>query len=226
MMKMGIIIMTDLQSLIRLQSWLSPAFPTGAFSYSHGLEQAISDDLIADQTALLNWLRSLIERGSGWNDAVLLSLAWTHAKDREQLAEIAELAEAMSVSKERQLETMAQGTAFLKAAKAWQDEIALPAQTALPVAVGAVSGIMQVPQESALTAYLHAFVSNQIQAALRLMPLGQQGGVELLAGLEPIIIDVAKQAAQSSLDDLGSTSLMADIAAMQHEQLASRIFRS
>lgn len=219
-------IMTDLQSFARLQAWLSPAFPTGAFSYSHGLERAIHDGLIKDGSELLDWLSSLLERGAGWNDAVLLSHAWRNVDDESAFSDVAELAEAMPVSKERHLETMAQGSAFLKAAKAWGYENQLPPACALPVAVGFVSALHKTDLQMTIIAYLHAYISNQIQAALRLMPLGQQGGVEVLAGVEPIILDVACKAQAADLDDLGSAAFIADIASMEHEILNSRIFRS
>jgi len=218
--------MTDLQSLIRLQTWLSPAFPTGAFSYSHGLEQAIADKHVHDQTSLIAWLSSLLEHGAGWSDAIVLSESWRVSKSKDDLFAVAELSEAMSISKERHLETVAQGSAFLKAASVWRPIANLPEECTLPVAVGAVAAHNTIALPQTLTAFLHAYVSNQIQAALRLMKLGQQGGVEVLATLEPLIINTAERAEQSSLDDLGSSTFMADICTMQHEKLETRIFRS
>lgn len=220
------IVMTDLQSFARLQAWLSPAFPTGAFSYSHGLEQAIHDGLINDGAELLDWLSNLLERGAGWNDAVFLSQAWCNFDDEDVFNDVAELVEAMSISKERHLETMAQGWAFLRAVKAWGNEGKLPQSCALPIAVGFASALHKIDLQMAIIAYLHAYISNQIQAALRLMPLGQQGGVEITASLEPVILDVAQKAQKADLDDLGSTAFIADIASMEHETLNSRIFRS
>ncbi|MEM9277058.1 MAG: urease accessory protein UreF [Pseudomonadota bacterium] len=218
--------MTDLQTLIRLQTWLSPAFPTGAFSYSHGLEAAIASGWVQDKETLAEWLETLLRSGPGWNDAVLLAESWRLCKKPEELASVAELSEALNFSAERHLETTAQGGAFLQAAKAWVSIPSLPENCPLPVAVGAVAGVLETDLEQTLTAYLHAYVSNQVQAALRLMKLGQQGGLELLADLENIIIETAKRAAIRSLDDLGSNTFIADIAVMQHETLQSRIFRS
>lgn len=226
MRKVIIIHMTDLQSFARLQAWLSPAFPTGAFSYSHGLEQAIHDGLIKDGSELLDWLSNLLEHGAGWNDAVLLSHAWRNVDDEGAFSDVAELAEAMFISKERHLEAMAQGSAFLNAAKAWGFEDRLPQSCALPVALGFVSALHKTDLQMTLVAYLHAYISNQIQAALRLMSLGQQGGVEIVAKIEPIILDIARKAETADFDDLGSSALIADIASMKHETLNSRIFRS
>ena len=217
--------MTDLQSLIRLQTWLSPAFPTGAFSYSSGLEAAIGNGFVSTREELTQWLADVMQNGAGWNDAVILAEAWRVASTGGGLTDIANLSEAMNFSATRHLETMAQGSAFLLASKAWCD-VAVPSDCSLPVAVGAVAGSLRIDVEQTLAAYLHAYLSNQIQAALRLMKLGQQGGVEVLAELESVVLDTAKRGALSTLEDIGSSTVMADIAAMQHETLSSRIFRS
>ena len=218
--------MIDPRAQLRLQTWLSPAFPTGAFSYSHGLEAATATATVSSKEDLHHWLVDLLTSGPGWNDAVLLKESYGLAAAKNDLAELSELASAMSFSGERHLETTRQGGAFLAAASAWITIAGLPDDTPLPVSVGAVSGALDINLESTLTVYLHAYISNQIQAALRLMRLGQQEGVELLASLEDVILKTADRALTSSLDDLGSNTVMADIIAIQHENLNSRIFRS
>src|SRR5260370_6932181 len=83
-------------SLLRLQSWLSPAFPTGSYSYSHGLEWAVEAGHIHDRTSLVDWLEADLCYGSGRNEAIFFSEAWrrpTH-DDRPKLFQIAELAAA------------------------------------------------------------------------------------------------------------------------------------
>ena len=95
-----------------------------------------------------------------------------------------------------------------------------------PVAVGAAAARHQVKLEDALVAYLHAFASNLIQACVRLVPLGQRDGVGTLAALEAVILRTAQRAAGSTLDDLGSCTVLADIMSMNHETQYSRVFRS
>jgi len=220
--------MTETRNLLRLMTWLSPTFPVGGFNYSHGLEQAVAQGLVSGPEALTDWISVLLSQGSAWNDAVLLAQAWRVATRREGLTEVSDLAEALAGSSERHLETMNQGIAFLAASRAWplpvHDELADGA--AWPVAVGAVAGASAVPLEAVLAAFLHAFAANQIQAALRLMSLGQAAGVAVLAEIETEIGVVAARAARSTLDDLGSAALNAEIAAMNHETLTSRIFRT
>ncbi|RCS24941.1 urease accessory protein UreF [Phyllobacterium salinisoli] len=220
---------TSGQALIRLLTWLSPAFPVGAFSYSHGLERAIHDGLICNRETLAEWLTDLLRHGSGWNDAVLFAESFRQAlADDGAPDEVAGLAEALAGSCERHMETMLQGSAFLKAAAAWPNPILqqLTGDVAYPVAVGAVAGAHGVGLEAALAAYLHAFASNLIQGAVRLVPLGQSDGVATLATLEPTILELAAHAAGSTLDDLGSAAILSDIMAMQHETQYSRVFRS
>ena len=99
----------------QLLVWLSPAFPVGAFAYSHGLEKAVEKGLIKDRPTLGAWLEDLIDHGSLRNDLILLAAAWRAAtrQNAAELSEIAELAAAFQPSAERRLETITQGGSFL-----------------------------------------------------------------------------------------------------------------
>lgn len=222
--------MTDLSSntaLLRLMTWLSPAFPVGAFSYSHGVERAVHNGLIHDKTSLQNWLSDLLHHGSIWNDAVLFTASWQEVARDGDYERISALGEAMAGSKERHMETMLQGSAFLQAIAHWDAGSSEPVhEIPYPVAVAIIAARNGVGLEAGLAAFLHAVMSNLIQGAVRLIPLGQSHGVALMAAFEKPIIAVAQHAAVSSLDDLGSAAIQSDIMAMQHETQYSRIFRS
>jgi urease accessory protein len=214
--------------LLRLIAWLSPAFPVGGFSYSHGLERAVHDGLVRDTESLEDWLLQLIELGSGWNDAGLFAASWQCARDGGDLTEVAELAEALAGSRERHAETMLLGAAFLKSIAAWpQPGLAnLPPDCPYCVAVGATAGAHGIDLRDALSAFLQGFASNLIQAAIRLGVTGQSGAVAILASLEPLLLETALRASTSTLDDLGSATMMSEIMAMKHEAQYSRLFRS
>jgi urease accessory protein len=215
-------------TLLRLMTLLSPSFPVGGFAYSHGLEQAAADGLIANPSELGDWLAQMLRSGSAWNDAVLLAEAHRSAGMRETLSTVAELAEALAGSRERHMESQNLGAAFITAVRSGGLTMpeALGGRAAYPVAVGAAAAAQGLTGIDALSAYLHAFVSNQIQCAIRLGILGQNGGVSLLTGLEPLIAETAARARISTLDDLGSNTIISEITAMRHEALHSRIFRS
>jgi len=219
-------------ALLKLMTFVSPAFPVGAFSYSHGLEFLIDRGDIRAADALAVWIAELLTRGSLWNDTVLFAAAHRAARldANAELPEVAELAEALSGSRERHLETIAQGRAFLEGvAPAWPCAILdcfAKEGAAYPVAVGAVAAAHDIALEVALPAYLNAVVANLISVGVRLVPLGQSAGLKVLASLHENIAAIARRAGVSSLDELGSATVLAEIAAMRHETQYSRVFRT
>ena len=222
-------IMDDPRALLRLLTWLSPSFPVGAFSYSHGLEWAVEAEEVRDRASLLAWVEDIVTSGAGRNDLVLMAEAWqaAMAQDAPRLLAVTELAVALSPSSERALETEAQGEAFRQAVgTAWPEATCDLQGVPYPIAVGVAAAGCGVALKPALTAYLHALAANLVSAGLRLIPLGQSDGVRVLAALEVPILAQAEWAADSSLDDLGGFSMIADIASMRHETQYTRLFRS
>jgi urease accessory protein len=214
-------------SLLRLMTLMSPSFPVGGFAYSAGLEQAVADGLVSESQSLNEWLNTQLQTGFVWNDAVLLCTAHWQFNAPDHLAGTAALAAALAGSKERHMETLNLGGAFVEAVKASGLPCPnLPAHAAYPVAVGAVAGANAIEPQAAAAAFLHAFIGNQIQCGIRLGVLGQNAGVSMLSGFETGILETAHRATRSTLDDLGACVLLADISAMRHETLYSRIFRS
>lgn len=206
-------------SRLTLIQWLSPAFPTGGFAYSHGLEQAMTDG-VGDSAAVTAWVADVLHTGGGWSDAVLLSLT-LRGEDADELAG---LARAQAGSAERLTETRDQGRAFALTVAALTGQ-AQPIRP-LPVAVGYAARGLDLPAEEIIAHYLHAFAGNLISAATRFLPLGQAQGQKALAGLHPVIAQVAARAATAGRDALETGCFGADLAAMRHETLDVRIFRT
>ena len=226
---------SEAASLYRLMTWLSPSFPVGAFSYSSGIEWAVEAGDITDATSLRQWLTSMLVDGAGICDAILLTQ--THravsSGDGALLGEIAELASAFAPSRERHLETTAQGRAFIEIARAaWNSErldrlmAACESAIVYPVAVGLVTAAHDIPLAPTAHAFLHAVTSNWISAGARLIPLGQTDSQRALAQLELNVAATARRALVASLDDLGSATFRADLASMRHETQYTRLFRS
>jgi urease accessory protein len=216
-------------------AWLSPSYPVGAFSYSSGIEWAVEAGDIRDAATLKGWLAIVMAQGSGVCDAIFLAQAHraAMAQDETALRNVAELAAAFAPSKERHLETTAQGRAFLDATRAaWPcDAFDLLTKSwdgpvAYPVAVGVAAAGHGIAAAPALHAFLHALAANWISAGVRLIPLGQTDGQRVLAALEGVIAATAERALKASLDDLGSAAFRADLASMRHETQYTRLFRS
>lgn len=210
--------------LVTMMQWLSPAYPVGGFSYSHGLEWAVGAGDVTDAAGFQEWLADILEYGSGRNDAILLAAAY-RAPDTAALHHVDAVARALAPSAERLLETTAQGAAFVRTtADIWAMD--LPT-LCYPVAVGRAAALIGVGLEQVLPLYLHGFASNLTGAAMRLVPLGQTEGQRVLAAMTRLCDLLAQEAlAGDGLDDLGGCTLLADIAAMKHETQYTRLFRS
>jgi urease accessory protein len=190
---------------------------------------------IADAETLAAWLGVMLAEGGGHSDAVLFAHAHraVTAADDKALRAVAELAAAFAPSKERHLETTAQGNAFVEAVRsAWpcaaldRLKAAWDGPVAYPVAVAVASAGHGVALAPALAAYLQAVAANWVSAGVRLIPLGQSDGQRVLAALEPAVALTAQRALQSALDDIGSAAFRADLASARHETQYTRLFRS
>ncbi|HEY9012933.1 MAG TPA: urease accessory protein UreF [Devosia sp.] len=224
--------MTEPAALQKLLTWLSPAFPVGAFAWSAGLETAIAEHTVSDSARLQNWLEGAMGHGGLKTDAILLAEAWKAAKGEDTganltiLQNLADLAIALTPARERCAETTVTGDSFAIAARAWPAEVTLPEPCPYPIAVGAIAQAHGIDLRDALLAYLTAAVHAQVSVAVRLVPLGQTDGLKVMAALEPRVATLAQHAATATLADLGAIAYATDIAQMRHETLEPRIFRS
>ncbi|MEM6887892.1 MAG: urease accessory UreF family protein [Pseudomonadota bacterium] len=205
--------------LLTLMQWMSPGFPVGAFAYSHGLEAMIDQGAVASTDDLRLWLEDVLISGGCQADLTLLARAYRGG----DLADLDDEARAFAASAERLTETLDQGAAFARTVDAvWHTDVD---RRAYPVAVGRAAAHVGLALQPTAEAYAHAFLSNLIFAAQRLMPLGQTDAQHLLNTLNPLVV----AAAQGATDDPGplySNCIAADIAAMRHETQYSKVFRT
>lgn len=223
--------MTTPDALYRLLSWLSPNYPVGAFSYSHGLETAVEDRRVTDAGSLADWVETVLLLGTGRIDGVLFREAWraVDRRDRSALEEVRDLGEAFVSTAEFALEARSQGRAFLAATTAaWPAPVLdwLGGEAVYPVAVAATCAAHAIPLDAGLQAYFHGFAANLVSAGVRLVPLGQTDGQRALARLAPVVADACAHAVSSSLDDMGTCAPLLDLASMHHETQYTRLFRS
>ena len=230
---------TEPPAELALLLWLSPAFPVGAFAYSHGLEWAVETGDIKDAASLAVWLEDLCDAGAPRNDAVLFARAHrtAAAEDWLEVLKLNQLAVALAGSLERRLETTQQGNAFVTAASAAWDSGALAALRAhvtepyaYPVAVAATAAGRGIPLATALAAFALAIFANLVSAAVRLSVIAQTDGQRVLAHLLPRAAAMAEAAAGAEFAEgeaaLGGSAFRSDLAAILHETQYSRLFRS
>jgi urease accessory protein len=243
MMKVGFV-MSEEQcrlpplALLRLQAWLSPAFPTGSYSYSHGLEWAVDAGHIHDRESLVDWLDADLCYGSGRNEAIFFNEASRCAAEdhRAKLFEVAELAAAFRGTSEFALESSQQAAACLATLrKVWPDGVLdwlseILSERNVPPALAVVLGVRSarqgIPASMALPAFLQSYIANLVTAGVRLIPLGQTDGQLAIAELEKSVLAASAQAREATIDELGSAAFMVDLASMAHETQYTRLFRS
>ena len=207
------------RDMMILQAWFSPAFPTGAFSYSHGLETAIQNRMICDDKTLQDWIAALLSHGSGWNDALMIKAAY------EGEAGVNALSLKLSAGRERLQETAELGQAFIRAVNA-SHGVGLPDGLSYPVAIGQAAQLMQIDLRLSVQCYLQAFAANLISVGVRAIPIGQQAGQNCLVNLYSTIARVVEKCSHATLDQLGGATPMADLMAMKHEKSMPRIYRT
>jgi urease accessory protein len=230
----------DEGALFDLMSWMSPAWPIGAFAHSGGLEWAVEAGFLTDRASTTDWIVDLIAHGPAHNDMVLFVHAWraVQTDDRERLMEIADLGAASQTSHERRLEATAQGAAFRRIALDATPPSAFgrlmecidPDDLVYPVAAATLFACHGIALKPAATAYLHGLAANLVSAAQRLVPLGQTDGQRVMLALRPAIVAAAAQAADLPDEDpflaMESACLMADLGSMAHETQYTRLFRT
>jgi urease accessory protein len=223
------------EALYRLMTWLSPAYPVGAFAYSSGIEWAVEAGDIADAQSLQHWLETTLRAGAGMNDGIFFAHAHRAVTqgDEAALVALAELAAAFVPTRERQQETATLGRAFMEVTQAAWPCAALArlqelwaGPLAYPIAVGTACAGHALPLAPALHAFLTAVCANWTSAAVRLIPLGHTDGQRVIRALEPAVAATAQRAMSAQLDDLGSATFRADLASMRHETQYTRLFRS
>ena len=178
------------------------------------------DGLLPDATRCGTGSATLIAFGSGWNDAVLFAEALAaRAGRRRSRTKSPSLPKRSPAREERHRETMLQGAAFVAAPARWPHPVLerLPADCAYCVAVGAMPARTVCRWKTRSPPSCRPSPCNLVQAGIRLGVTGQSGAIAIVAALEPLVLETAGRAATSTLDDLGSATILSDIMAMKHE---------
>jgi urease accessory protein len=233
-MAQAILMLTD-RALYQLLAWNSPSYPTGAFSYSHGLEWAVEEGSVKNADQLVDFVEAVLTRGGGWIDAVLFVHAWRAVlRGGHAIDEVSELGAAFRGTAETALESLQQGSAFLQITRqAWPhpviDEFAerhVGKSVAHAVVVGLTCAAHGISLQPASSSYLQAVAANLVSAGVRLIPLGQTQGQLAIARLLRIVGAVTEHAPHVDLEDLGTAAPGLERCSALHETQYTRLFRS
>ena len=216
-----------LAQLLRLAS---PALPVGGYSYSQGMEWAVEAGWVKNELDAARWIGDLLTGPVGRFDAPLLARLYValNVGDDAEACALDQRFLASRESRELREETLQMGysmTGLLQALPEWQAQPGLNLQTWPARFVEACVRFGQTA-DATLTAYLFAWLENQVAAAIKLIPLGQSAGQRLLSQLIPKLADVVAAEPQREFCDWVNSSPALAIASSQHETQYTRLFRS
>ncbi len=226
------ITLTDTQILTLLQL-TSPALPVGAYSYSEGLEMLVERGIITSLESLQNWLESELHYGAIRLEAAVMIRAYesVKAEDLQLLSYWNQWLSAARETEELRNSSWQMGRSLIQLLEKIQphiksitDNIANPCNYA--IAFGIAIAHYQINIQAGLLGYLHSWVSNLITASIKLIPLGQTAGQQLLLSLQPLLNHARAEILNLADDDLSCCSWGLSLASMQHETQYTRLFRS
>ncbi|WP_199246473.1 urease accessory protein UreF [[Phormidium] sp. ETS-05] len=223
-------------SLLSLLQLASTSLPVGAYSYSEGLEILVEQGVIANAEHLKHWIKSSLQEGSIHLDAAVMvrgqkaaiagdmaSLQyWNHwASASRETEELRQQSWQMGNALIRLFLALIPESETLVIAHHWREQ-----DCNFAIAFGIAAAYWQIPPASALLGYLQSWTSNCIGAGVKLIPLGQTAGQQLLLNLQPILVAASQDILTVADEDLSSCTWGLSLASMHHETQYSRLFRS
>lgn len=218
---------------LRLWQLISPALPVGAYSYSQGLEYAVERDWVNSADTTFDWIQGLLNHSLGHLDVPVLQrlhAAWS-ADNQDKLTYWNNFLLASRETMELRAEDRQMGLALamllpelgLREAEAWKIKKRQPSFALMFTLAAARWGV-----DAAQTAegYLWAWCENQVTAAVKLVPLGQTAGQQLLMNTASIIPEAVKQGFVLNDDEIGWLAPGFAMASVKHETQYTRLFRS
>jgi urease accessory protein len=221
------------QQLLRLLQLASPLLPVGGYSYSEGLESLISQQIIHDRVTLQAWIDRELQVGAIRIETAIMDRAYLAGmqSDPHRLQYWNQWLSAVRETEELRQQSWQMGGSLIKLLVELTPEIqdliiSIERPCNYAIAFGIAAQYWQIDRQMTITAYLHSWVTNQIGAGIKLIPLGQTAGQQILWQLQEKLDLLAQTIPVLADDDLYACSWGLSLASMQHETLYSRLFRS
>lgn len=221
------------QPLLHLLQLTSPSLPVGAYSYSEGLETLVQQGAIADSASLQQWLAQELEYGAVRLEVAVLARACQGARggDWEAVHYWNRWLSAARETEELRQQSWQMGQSLMGLLLQLQPDCAsflleagTPCNFAIAFAIAAAC--WPIDTRAAALGYLHSWASNLVTAGVKLIPLGQTQGQQVLFTLYPVLERAAAASLNLADEQLSSCSWGLALASMNHETLYARLFRS
>ena len=221
--------------LLKLLQLYNSALPVGGYNYSEGLETAIDQGIITTEYGLSQWLQNELSHGAIRLEAALMLRGYRcwQNQELETLTAWNQWGSAVKETSELREQSWQMGNTLIRLLLALDSDSELKTGMQMiekpynsAIAFGVAAAHWQIEEKAAILGYLHSWATNLINAGVKLIPLGQTNGQQLLLQLHPEIETATREIITLPDDDLYSCSWGLALASMQHETQYSRLFRS
>ncbi len=226
---------TNLLSLLQLSD---PTLPIGSYAHSNGLETCVQQGTVKDIGTAREFVTEMLSQNLQYTDAAFVSLAYDAAEriDLKRILELDNECTAVKLPREIRQASQKLGMRLIKIFKAiYENEIAAQYKEAIhqqkavghySIAFGIYANALKIPKTEALTGFYYNAAVGMVTNSVKLIPLGQQDGQELLFSLQPLINQLVQNSLRPATELIGLCCTGFDIRCMQHEQLYSRLYMS
>ncbi|MUI54011.1 urease accessory protein UreF [Aliivibrio fischeri] len=217
---------------LRLYQLISPSLPVGSFTYSQGLEWAIEKGWVTNVTELKHWLSNqLMDSLATLELPVLAKLTQLLQQEEwQQAQDWCDFIIANRETKELRLEEKQRGLAFSMLLPKLGIELN---QTTLPMvkqtqvaAFALAANHWNLTPTKLAAAYVWGWLENAVIVGIKLVPLGQSAGQQLLLEMADVIPQAVEKSQHWPEHLIGSFTPAQVLASSRHESQYTRLFRS
>ncbi len=221
----------DAAALLSLLQLASPILPVGAYSYSEGLEQLTDTGQVCDEVSLQHWLVQELSHGAIRLEAAVMLRAYQAAnqQDYQTLNHWNHWLSAAKETAELRQQSWQMGRSLIRLLQDLQPKSGACHCTTpcnFAIAYGLAAAHWQIPSKAATLGYLHSWATNLVNAGIKLIPLGQTAGQQILLDLHPLLSRATSEILALPDENLASCGWGLALASMAHETQYTRLFRS